>query len=288
VTRVYIAGYRGFIGGHLIDYVKKNTDWEITNVSGIQPNRVNYVVHLAGHSEMDRSIEDSSLIQRDISTTLSLLDWAKTQTQLEKFLYFSSDEVFGPRGGHLHFEPWARYNSHSPYAAGKAACEEMCLAWASTYDVPTVVTHCQNLIGERQSPKKFLPTVLRCALTGKPVPLYADGDTVAQRNFLHVQDACAAIVLLLQKGKVREKYNIASRFSVSSRDLVEIVSKILHMKIKIEMRPIWEVRKGFFVDHGINGDELSYLGWKRMPPMRTLKKTIRWMIRPENRHWLGL
>jgi dTDP-D-glucose 4,6-dehydratase len=288
MTRIFIAGAGGFIASHLTEYIEQNTDWEVCNTNP------DYVVHLAGCSQIDQSISDpAKTVKRDIDTTLQLLEVSRAWSNVKKFLYFSSDEVFGPKEVICDFNPWDRYNSHSPYAAGKAACEELCLAWASTYGVPTVITHCQNLIGERQPANKFLPTVVRCALKGEPVPVYIDDVDLSRfilprRNFLHVRDACSAIVLLLEYGKVRDKYNIASSFEITNEILVEAVSKIMHVEIKLEMRVAKNVRPGFFVQHGLNGSKLEELGWKRRPLMESLSQTVLWMTKPENRHWIGL
>jgi len=284
MTKLYIAGAEGFIGSHLQEYVRETTDWEIVPKKEDSPD---YVVHLGGNSQIDDSIADSFPVTDDIHTTIMLLNWAKTQKQLKKFLYFSSDEVFGPKEVIEDFSPSDRYNSHSPYAAGKAACEEMCLAWASTYGVPTVITHCQNLFGERQPANKFVPTVVRCALTGGRVPIYAS-HTVAKRNFLHVRDACSAIMLLLDRGWVRHKYNIATRFEIRSEDLVRCIATVLGVKIETEIRLATNVRPGIFLQHGLNGNKLIELGWDRMPLAISLPTTVRWMAQPENRHWLGL
>jgi dTDP-glucose 4,6-dehydratase len=288
MTSILITGSRGFIAGHLREYINCNTDWEIISEERFFSSHPNYVVHLGGNSQIDKSIKDSRLVSRDIETTITLLGWARTQPQLRKLLYFSSDEVFGPKEVIMDFNPWDRYNSHSPYAAGKAACEELCLAWASTYGVPAVITHCQNLIGERQPANKFLPSIVRAALQGQPVSIYADGCALPKRNFLHVRDACSAIVLLLEQGKIRDKYNITSQFEITNGTLVDAVAQILQIEIKVEKRTAESVRPGFFVDHGLNGAKLEELGWKRMPLMQSLSQTVLWMAAKENRHWLGL
>jgi dTDP-D-glucose 4,6-dehydratase len=283
VTRIFISGYGGFIGSHLAEYVQQNTDWEICNTNP------DYIVHLAGCSQIDESIAHPvETVTRDIGTTLQLLEWARANDNLKKFLYFSSDEVFGPKEYAMEFFPKDRYNSHSPYAAVKAACEELCLAWASTYGVPTVITHCQNLIGERQAANKFLPAIVRAALQGQKVPIYADGLTAPERNFLHVKDACSAIVLLLEKGNVRDKYNIASHFQIATDALVREVARILQVTIDIELRHSRDVRKGFYVGHGLNGSKLAALGWERRPLIESLTETVLWMAKEENRHWIGL
>jgi len=283
MTKLYIAGEEGFIGSHLQEYVRETTDWEIVS----QDDSPDYVVHLAGHSQIDKSIVDSDLVLNDITTTIGLLDWAAEQKQLEAFLYFSSDEVFGPKEVISDFVPSDRYNPISPYAAGKAACESMCMAWRGTYGVPTMITHCQNLFGERQPANKFVPTIVRCALNGEPVPIYVNLHE-GKRDFLHVKDACSAIVTLLKGGLVGQKYNISDSVSYSLEYLVRLVSLALDVKIKTVYRDAKDVRPGFFLEHGLDGRKLMQFGWERRPIVESVTETARWMAQEENRHWLGL
>jgi dTDP-glucose 4,6-dehydratase len=288
VTKLYIAGANGFIGTHLKEYVLKNTDWKISTIL----DSPDYIVHLAGHSQIDRSIKDPVLVNRDIETTMQLLECAREITQLKKFLYFSSDEVFGPKEVIEDFRPNDRHNPYSPYAAGKSACESLCMAWARTYNVPTTITHCQNLFGERQPANKFLPTVVRCALRNEPVPIYAPPSRMpngfGKRDFLHVRDACSAIMMLLDRGWSRQKYNISPDFDYTPEYIVGLVSIVLEKDIKTTVREYSGVRPGFFLEHGLNGNKLKELGWERRALNESIEQTVRWLIQPENRHWLGL
>jgi dTDP-glucose 4,6-dehydratase len=281
MTRILIVGGDGFIGSHLREYVNQTTDWE---VSAIEPD---YIVHLAGCSQIDESISHPvETVSRDIETTLKWLEFSRHHKKLKKFLYFSSDEVFGPKEVVEDFKPWDRYNSHSPYAAAKAACEEMCLAWASTYGVPIVITHCQNLIGERQPANKFLPTVVRYALKGESVPIFCDPrERLPRRNYLHVRDAVRAVVVLLAHAEIRQKYNIARDEEFTGFEIVHAVSKIMGVEIALNtVHPT----NAFQLRYGLDGRKLKEFGWRPRPLMESLSETVLWLIKPENRHWLGL
>ena len=187
--RILITGGGGFVAHHLIDHLLKTTDWEIVTFERryskaglmrmeeigalIHPRvrretvnitraevyprveNIDYIVHLAGSSSIAKSIANpGEAVECDVMGTSAMLQFARTFPNLKKFLYFSTDEVF---------------DVQSPYSATKLAAEYLCIANARTYGTPIVITNCMNLIGERQAPDKFLPTIVRAALNGTKV-----------------------------------------------------------------------------------------------------------------------
>ena len=290
--KLLITGKSGFVGQHFVEYIRGTTDFEIIPVGAFssEVGRVDYVIHLAAKTRIDDSIlHPREFLDANIIGTFDTLELARKLPDLKKFVYFSTDEVFGPAPEGAKFREWHRYNSSNPYAASKAAGEELCLAWASTYSVPVIITHCQNLIGERQPAAKFLPTVVRAALTGGSVKVYADPDTgkPASRDYLHARDAASAVLFLLEKGQFRNKYNISANRAISSLEVINQVGDILDVKIPFEMVSAANVRPGFSVRYGLDGSKLLHMGWK---PLRSfeenLRSTVAWMVATENRHWL--
>lgn len=328
--KILITGAAGFVSHHLIDYVLRHTDWNIValdrfsrtphgferlheigamanervtvyvaNLSGAVETALardipeaNYIVHLAAATRIESSIaRPREFVHANILGTLELLEYARQVKGLKAFLYFSTDEVFGPAPDGAKFREWHRYSSVNPYAATKAAAEELCLAWASTYGIPVVITHSQNLIGERQASEKFLPSVVRSALAGSSVNVYADPITTkpASRDFLHARDAASAVIFLLKHGLPRSKYNISANRPVSCIELISKVGEVLDTKILFELLSAESVRPGFSVRYGLCGDKLLQMGWK--PPKtfeENMKETVSWMVTPENRKWLDL
>lgn len=328
--RILITGGAGFLGAHFIEYILQNTDWNIVCVDRFTQDsgaltrlkeigaynhvRVffcpinlpgspqdferlrgavqtpDYIVHLAGENSIDASIRDPrSCVFGNVMGTLAMLEYARTVPNLKRFVYFSSDEVFGPPLD-VSFE-WDNYNSQNPYAASKAAGEEMCLAWANTYGVPALVTHSQNLIGERQQLEKFLPTIVHAGLKKKTVKVYVDPGTgkAGRRNYLHAKEAVSAVMFLLEKGAFREKYNITGGEEISNFDLLIKVSEIMKIGIPWETIPAPEARPGFSVRYGLNGDELAHMGWKPAKSFeQNLTETIQWMMNGDNWGWMGM
>jgi dTDP-glucose 4,6-dehydratase len=284
--KILITGSTGFVGSHFAEYIKEDGRYEITHDSP------DHIIHLGARANIDKSIVDPEFcVEENVMFTMMMLELARKLPKLKTFVYFSTDEVFGPAPEGAKFKEWHRYNSCNPYAASKAAGEELCLAWATTYGVPVIITHCQNLIGERQPAEKFLPTVVRAALKGSSVKVYADPDTgkPASRDYLHARDAASAVLFLLEKGQFRNKYNISANRPISSLELINQVNDILNVKILFEMVSAANVRPGFSVRYGLDGSKLLQMGWK--PPKtfeENLRTTVAWMVATENRKWLEL
>ena len=123
-----------------------------------------------------------------------------------RFLHVSTDEVYGTLGATGLFSEETPYAPNSPYAASKAAADHLVRAYFHTYGLPVLMTNCSNNYGPYQFPEKLIPLMILNALDGKPLPIYGDGGNV--RDWLHVEDHCAGILLVLAKGRVGEKYNI--------------------------------------------------------------------------------
>jgi len=216
MSRVMVTGGTGFIGHHMIDYLLKNTDHEIVildrlDFSGnlnrlaaipswekessrvsfvwhdlkaeLNPllikslGRVDTILHLAAGSHVDRSIDDPmSFVMDNVVGTCNLLNYARNVDTLEKFVYFSTDEVFGPAPDGVDYKEWDRYNSGNPYSATKAGAEELCLSFNNTYKMPMMITHCMNVFGERQHPEKYIPSTIRKVRDGEKVIIHANKD----------------------------------------------------------------------------------------------------------------
>ena len=137
---------------------------------------VDYIIHLAAGSHVDRSIDyPMEFVMDNVVGTCNILEFARTQKDnLERFIYFSTDEVFGPAPDGIKYKENDRYNSTNPYSASKAGGEELAVAYENTYGVPIYVTHTMNVFGERQHPEKFIPMCIRKARDGESVTIHSD------------------------------------------------------------------------------------------------------------------
>jgi dTDP-glucose 4,6-dehydratase len=197
------------------------------------------VVNLAAETHVDRSIDGPRpFIDTNIVGTFVLLE-ASRQLLAElspaaraafRFLHVSTDEVYGTLGPIGLFSEETTFAPNSPYAASKAAADHLVRAYYHTYGLPTVTTNCSNNYGPFQYPEKLIPLMILTALDGKPLPIYGDGGHV--RDWLHVDDHCAGILLVLRKGRVGERYNVGGG---NERTNVEIVDRICD--VLQELRP---------------------------------------------------
>lgn len=187
---------------------------------------IDSIVHLAAESHVDRSILGSAqFIQTNVVGTHVLLDAAKDYG-VQRFVHVSTDEVYGSLGPTGKFTEETPLHPNSPYSASKAASDLLALAYQHTHGVPVIVTRCSNNYGPYQFPEKLIPLMIVHALSDKPLPVYGDGMNV--RDWLHVEDHCAALDLVLQKGKIGEVYNIGGNNEWHNIDIVRLILKLLN------------------------------------------------------------
>jgi dTDP-glucose 4,6-dehydratase len=207
-------------------------------------HRPRAIVHFAAESHVDRSINDpGEFVRTNVQGTLNLLQKARqfwsglepAERARFRFLHVSTDEVYGSLGPEdAAFSETTPYAPNSPYAASKAASDHLVRAYHHTYGLPTLTTNCSNNYGPFQFPEKLIPLVLLNALEGKPLPVYGDGLNI--RDWLFVQEHCAAIRCVLAKGRLGETYNIGGQSERTNLDVVTTICDVLD-----ELRPDAEI-----------------------------------------------
>ena len=316
MTKVLVTGGAGFIGSNFIKYMlEKHQDYEIINLDALtycgnlenledieeNPNysfvkgnicddelvdevvsEVDYIVHFAAESHVDRSIEDPQIfIKSNIIGTQVLLDAAK-KYQIRKFLQVSTDEVYGSLGHEGYFTEKTPLQANSPYSASKAGADLMVRAYGETFNLPINITRCSNNYGPYQFPEKLIPLMISNAIEDKELPIYGDGKNI--RDWLHVYDHCSAIDLVLHKGKLGEVYNIGGH---NEKENIEIVKLILKELDKPEsLIKFVKDRLGHDRRYAIDSTKISKeLGWKPKYTFETgIVETIRWYL--DNQDWM--
>ena len=186
------------------------------------------VLNLAAETHVDRSIDSPRpFIDTNVIGTFVLLEAARKLVAglpAEKgsgfrFLHVSTDEVYGTLGATGQFSEETPYAPNSPYAASKASADHLVRAYFHTYRLPVLLTNCSNNYGARQFPEKLIPLMVLNAIDGRPLPIYGNGGNV--RDWLHVDDHCAGLLLVLEKGRAGEKYNIGGGNERSNLQVVD-------------------------------------------------------------------
>ena len=298
MTKVLVTGGAGFIGSNFVHYMlDKYPDYEIVNLDaltycgnlenleGVEDNPnytfvkgdirdhelvdeiardVDYIVHFAAESHVDRSIEDPEIfIKSNILGTQVLLDAAK-KYKIKKYLQVSTDEVYGTLGAEGYFTEETPLQPNSPYSASKAGADLMVRAYYETFGLPVNITRCSNNYGPYQFPEKLIPLMISNALEDKELPVYGDGKNI--RDWLHVYDHCSA--------GHNEKQNI------------EIVKLILKELGKSEsLIKFVTDRLGHDRRYAIDSTKISEeLGWKPKYTFETgIVETIQWYL--DNQDW---
>ena len=255
------------------------------------------VLNLAAETHVDRSIDGPRpFIDTNIVGTFTLLETARAfvgglppaARDAFRFLHVSTDEVYGSLGDEGQFSEETAYAPNSPYAASKAGADHLVRAYVHTYRLPALITNCSNNYGPFQFPEKLIPLMILNALDGRPLPIYGDGGNV--RDWLHVEDHCAGLLLVLAKGRVGEKYNVGGG---NERTNVEIVDTICDAVD--ELRPASGSRralKTFVPDrpghdrrYAIDAVKIRQeLGWSPRHTFESgLRDTVRWYL--DHRDW---
>lgn len=268
------ANYR-FVKGDITDRDLVNSLFETENLD--------VIVNFAAESHVDRSITNPDVfVTTNIQGTQVLLDAARIH-EVKKYVQVSTDEVYGSLGAEGYFTETTPLDPNSPYSASKAGADMLVKAYHETYGLPTNITRCSNNYGPFHFPEKLIPLMIINALNDKPLPVYGDGLNV--RDWLHVEDHCRAIDLVLHKGKVGEVYNVGGH---NEKTNIEVVKEILKKLDKPEtLIKYVEDRLGHDRRYAIDPTKLqSELGWEPIYNFETgLKDTVQWYL--DNKSWWG-
>ncbi len=252
------------------------------------------IVHFAAESHVDRSIQDASaFVRTNVLGTHVLLDAATrywrglpaARAAAFRFVHISTDEVYGSLGpADPPFDASSPYAPNSPYAASKAASDHFVRAYHRTHGLPAVTTHCSNNYGPLQLPEKLVPLMILNALRRLPLPVYGDGLNI--RDWLHVEDHCAAIELVTRHGRPGAVYTIGGGAEVTNLDLVQRLADLVDGCATDDGPPRRSLvtfvgdRPGHDRRYAIDDSALrSELGWRPRESLETgLRSTVRWYL----------
>jgi len=264
---------------------------------------VDCIWHLAAETHVDRSLVDSvPFVLSNVLGTTNLLDFAKKQGGLQRFIQFSTDEVFGsaPRG--VFYREGDTCNPSNPYSASKEGAEAMAKAYAFSFGLPVTITRTMNVFGERQHPEKFIPKTIRSILSSEKVVIHGLPGNISSRCWIHARNVGDALLWVTQKGEVILKskqndcnngvYHIVGE-EASVLSLANRVARIIRGREldngEIEYVDFHSVRPGHDLRYALNGGKLRRSGFEYEYGLEeSFDKCVGWMAEMGNRRWLGL
>ena len=263
MSKIVVTGGLGFIGSHFVNYLNENTNHEILIVDKVtyaaseknikKPTPLlqkdicdviaedlgnyDYIVHFAAESHVDNSIKDGMpFVKTNVEGTFNLIEVARKNSNLKKFLHISTDEVYGDMAEHFSLNHSADENSplkpSSYYSATKTSSDLLVMAAGRTYNFPYLITRTCNNYGENQHKEKFVPKIIHSIKNELEVPVYGDGKQI--REWIHADDNAAAIYKLLMSDKVQEIYNIGTGEHYQNIEILKIISD--HLKKEVNFK----------------------------------------------------
>ena len=339
--RLLLTGAGGFLGSHILEHILETTDWEVVCIcswthKGVparvsdsihykentervtvithdlaapigsfmteQIGHIDYVIHAAADSHVDRSIaQPVPFILNNVNLTLNMLEWARV-AKPEIFIQISTDEVYGSAWDDHSHKEWEPHIPSNPYAASKGAQEDIAIAYWRTYGVPVVITNTMNLIGERQDTEKFVPKTIRAARDGKAMTIHVD-DTgrPGSRHYIHCRNMADALMFIIKLGaparftvttdpdcpRVPDRYHVAGQEEIDNVTMAQMISDMAGGKLEIEEISFHSTRPGHDPRYSLDSSKLTSLGWTPPIPFEeSLRRTVEWSLeRPE---WLDL
>jgi dTDP-glucose 4,6-dehydratase len=307
MVEVLVTGGAGFIGSNFVRFaLTQHADWRVTTLdkltyagrretlhdvidhprhrfvqgdiadaptAGPLVEQSNIVVHFAAETHVDRSIlAAGDFIHTDVFGTFVLLEAARRAPALRRFVQISTDEVYGsvPTGASRESD---ELKPRNPYSASKAAADRLAYSYWATYEVPVIITRASNNYGPYQFPEKVIPLFVTNALDDISVPLYGDGKNV--RDWLHVEDHCRGIDLLIDTGRSGEVYNIGGGNEVQNVELTHQILALVGKPASL-IRPVQD-RPGHDRRYSLDTSKLRALGWNpRQSFSDGLASTVKW------------
>lgn len=322
---ILITGGAGFIGHHVVEHILKTTDHNIIiidkltyassgfdrlkDIGAYENPRIrifthdfsrpiqeslemeigepDWIIHMGAETHVDNSIKHAKpFVISNVLGTMEMLEFAR-RCRPKKFLYFSTDEVFGDAPKGVAYKEWDRYNSRNPYAASKAGGEELCLAYANTYGIPMIITHTMNVFGERQHREKYIPIVMNKLRYAQLLEIHCTNGQPASRAWIHARNAASAILFLLENTPqdVRDKYNITGEVEFDNESLALLIAGIMDRKLFYNKVDYYQNRPGHDPRYMLDGEKIRLMGWKQPKNFdESLRKMIEWTL--ERTRWL--
>lgn len=335
MKRVLLTGIGGSIGVHFIAHFFTNTDWDIVGLDSfrhkgskdkinrvcqnhlewwkrlkviqtdlvcpISPamskdiGKIDYIIHMAAVSDVSFSVENPVYtIKTNVDSTLTMLEYAKN-TPHEAFIYFSTDEVYGPvEEGKAHPE-WSPHRPSNAYAASKAASEDICYPYWRKGEVNLIITNTMNNFSEMQSPSKFPVIIQKAVEKGEEVTIHGNEKEIGTRYYIHSRNVVDAVFFILNKwpphkhkmGEIDDpdRYHIVGEAHLSNLELAQKIADLIGKPLKYKLVDFHKDNPAHDIHYGLEDNKLRPSSWKEPVPFeRSMKNTIEWQ--QKNKEWI--
>ena len=257
------------------------------------------ILHLAAASHVDRSISyPMEFVLDNVVGTVNLLDFTRKLKKIERFVYFSTDEIFGNAPEGVSYSEYDRYNSTNPYSASKASAEEFCVAYENTYKLPIYITHTMNVFGERQHPEKFIPMTIQRVRDSEKVFIHSNEEKTkaGSRHYIHAQDVADGLMFILNlKNYVHQgdfgnakcpKFNLVGPEEIDNLSLAEKIANAQNKELIYELIDNHSSRPGHDLRYSLSSDLLKSLGWEpKIKLSKRIEEVVDWSLK--NNRWLS-
>lgn len=330
-----ITGTSGFVGSHILEHLLINTDWNficpaswshkgtperILESKHYQANKdrvevithdltapftaqtlkrfgdIDYIVHVASESHVDRSITDPvPFVRNNVDIQLTMLELAR-KLNVKKFIHFSTDEVYGAAPEGVSFKEWSPILPSNPYAASKAAQEAIAISYWRTYNTPVIITNCMNLFGERQDTEKYLAMCIRKIKDGETITVHGNEKYIGKRHYIHARNCADSILFILNEVEAKlytdggevdrpERFNIVGEVELDNLQVAQAIADVLGKELKYELVDFHNGRPGHDRRYALDGSKLKDYGWKQPTDFnQSLKQYVEWTL--NNKNWL--
>jgi len=316
MKKCLIDGVAGFVGSHVLKYLIKNTDWEIVCLMRLnnagdanrikdtqgdpritylyhdlkytineslreQIGEVDYILHLAANSHVDRSITNpKEFFEDNVMGVVNILEFMRLYQPKARMINFNTDECYGPAPEGYKFKETDRLKPSNPYSGSKACQTMAAISYFVTYGLDIINTYTMNIFGPDQNREKLIPKAIYNAKNRIEMPVFAElnGDKlvgVGQRHWLHVDNVGEALVFILENGKYGEDYNIVGTDELTNEDVVREINSLMGTEPLIKYVDFHKTRKGHDRRYAIDGTKLANLGWV---PKKNFKEGLKEVI----------
>ena len=273
---------------------------EINPLTAQRIGKCDIILHLAAGSHVDRSIDyPMEFVLDHVVGTCNILEFARKQPDLERFVYFSTDEVFGPAPNGVNYGEYDRYNSGNPYSATKAGGEELAVCYENTYKLPVIITHTMNVFGQRQHPEKYIPMCIRKVRDGETITVHSDKTKTipGSRFYIHASDVADGLLFLLNNvderhytdmgTKVCPKFNLVGKQEINNLQLAQLIADAQGKPLNYELMDFHSSRPGHDLRYALSGDLMRSMGWEpKIELTERISQVVEWTLKRTD--WLDL